>query len=207
MAELSTLGSVIKTAYEGEADTNAYSDAEKAKLGLYPASVGTDGQVLKVVSGAAAWADDSNTTYTAMSAAEATTGTATTARTISATVLAGAVAERLPAAASTAPAALAASSAVGTGTTWARADHVHAFPAQLATSRTIALTGGATASGSFNGSANLSLAVTLATPTGSVRGGVLQGAAVADATDETDVVAQFNALLASLRAAGVIAAS
>lgn len=32
-----------------------------------------------------------------------------------------------------------------------------------------------------------------------------QGAAVADAVDETDVVAQFNALLASLRTAGVIA--
>ena len=36
------------------------------------------------------------------------------------------------------------------------------------------------------------------------RGGVLQGPAVADAVDETDVVAQFNALLASLRTAGVI---
>jgi len=33
MAELSTLGSVIKTAYEGEANTNAYTDAEKTKLG------------------------------------------------------------------------------------------------------------------------------------------------------------------------------
>lgn len=32
-----------------------------------------------------------------------------------------------------------------------------------------------------------------------------QGAAVADAADSTEVVAQFNALLASLRAAGVIA--
>lgn len=31
-----------------------------------------------------------------------------------------------------------------------------------------------------------------------------QGAAVADAVDETDVVAQFNSLLASLRAAGII---
>jgi hypothetical protein len=34
---------------------------------------------------------------------------------------------------------------------------------------------------------------------------VTQGAAVADAVDDTDIVAQFNALLASLRAAGVIA--
>jgi len=32
MAELSTLGSVIKVAYEGEANTNAYTDAEKSKL-------------------------------------------------------------------------------------------------------------------------------------------------------------------------------
>lgn len=30
--ELSTLGSVIKTAYEAEADTNAFTDAEKSKL-------------------------------------------------------------------------------------------------------------------------------------------------------------------------------
>lgn len=32
MAELSTLGGVIKPAYEGEANTNAFTDAEKAKL-------------------------------------------------------------------------------------------------------------------------------------------------------------------------------
>jgi len=30
--ELSTLGNVIKSAYEAEADTNAFTDAEKAKL-------------------------------------------------------------------------------------------------------------------------------------------------------------------------------
>jgi len=34
--------------------------------------------------------------------------------------------------------------------------------------------------------------------------GITPGAAVADATDGTDVVTQFNALLASLRAAGFI---
>lgn len=33
MAELSTLGSVIKTAYEGQSDTNAFTDTEKSKLG------------------------------------------------------------------------------------------------------------------------------------------------------------------------------
>ena len=32
MAELSTLGGVIKTAYEGESNTNAFTDAEKSKL-------------------------------------------------------------------------------------------------------------------------------------------------------------------------------
>lgn len=32
MPELSTLGAVIKTTYEGEADTNAFTDAEKSKL-------------------------------------------------------------------------------------------------------------------------------------------------------------------------------
>jgi hypothetical protein len=43
--------------------------------------------------------------------------------------------------------------------------------------------------------------------TTSTRGLVLMGAAVADATDEGDVVTQFNALLASLRAAGSLATS
>lgn len=32
MAELSTLGDVIKTAYEGQENTNAYTDTEKTKL-------------------------------------------------------------------------------------------------------------------------------------------------------------------------------
>lgn len=32
MPELNTLGGVIKTTYEGEADTNAFTDAEKSKL-------------------------------------------------------------------------------------------------------------------------------------------------------------------------------
>lgn len=35
-------------------------------------------------------------------------------------------------------------------------------------------------------------------------GGVLLGAAVADSVDDTDVVAQLNALLAALRASGAI---
>lgn len=44
-----------------------------------------------------------------------------------------------------------------------------------------------------------------ATP--SVLGGVLEGAAVANATNTTDVITNFNALLASLRASGAIATS
>lgn len=33
MAELSTLGSVIKTAYEGESNTNAFTDSDKSTIG------------------------------------------------------------------------------------------------------------------------------------------------------------------------------
>lgn len=40
--------------------------------------------------------------------------------------------------------------------------------------------------------------------TATIHGTVLKGAAVTDATGETDIVAQFNALLASLRTAGII---
>ena len=79
------------------------------------------------------------------------------------------------------------------------------FPAAT---RTIALTGGATGtSAAFTGAANASIPVTLATPTASVRGGVLQGAAQADsvAADAAELVTDFNALLAKLRTAGVIA--
>lgn len=75
----------------------------------------------------------------------------------------------------------------------------------LATGRTFALTGGATGtSGAFTGAANASIPVVLATPGASLRGGVLQGAAVANATDEASAVTQLNALLASLRASGAI---
>lgn len=105
----------------------------------------------------------------------------------------------------TAPVALAATAAVGAGTTAARNDHVHPFPAQLATGRTIALSGGAVGtSTAFTGAANLTIATTLTAATGGTRGAVFQGAAVANATSETDVVAQFNALLASLRTTGII---
>lgn len=75
----------------------------------------------------------------------------------------------------------------------------------LATGRTFSLTGGATGtSAAFTGAANATIAVTLATPTATVRGGVLAGAAVANATDEASAITQLNALLASLRASGAL---
>jgi len=43
MAELSTLGHVIKAAYEGQPNTNAFTDAEKARLGALP-DLATSGQ-------------------------------------------------------------------------------------------------------------------------------------------------------------------
>lgn len=112
--------------------------------------------------GTVAWADvtDKPATFPPTIGATATTA------------LAGNTA--IPAASSTAPAALAAAAAVGTGTTFARADHVHAIP----------------------GASN-----------GTLRGTVLRAAAQADstATDVAGLVADFNALLAKLRTAGVIA--
>src|SRR5690625_7542785 len=39
MAELSTLGGVIKTAYEGESNTNAFTDSDKAAVGGIPTKV------------------------------------------------------------------------------------------------------------------------------------------------------------------------
>lgn len=100
---------------------------------------------------------------------------------------------------------------VGTSALYARQDHVHPLQtsvATLATGRTFSLSGGATGtSGTFNGSANSTIPVTLATPTIAVRGGVLQAPAQTDsvATDVEGLVADFNALLAKLRTAGVIA--
>jgi hypothetical protein len=67
------------------------------------------------------------------------------------------------------------------------------------------------------GTSNLTIGTTASTAkagnytppdaTTSTRGLVLMGAAVADATDGSDVVDQFNALLASLRAAGMLEAA
>lgn len=122
MAELSTLGAVIKAAYEGEANTNAFTDGEKSKLNGIAAGADVT-PALADVATSGAYGD--------------LTGTPT----------------------------------LGT----AAAQNVGAF----ATAAQGALADTAIQS-------------------------VPQGTAVADAVDETDVVAQFNALLASLRGAGLI---
>lgn len=108
---------------------------------------------------------------------------------------------------STPGAALAASASAGVATDAARSDHVHPFPSQLQTARTIALTGPVTGSQTFDGSANASIATTLAAATTSALGGVLQMPASIDsvATDVPTLVGDFNALLAKLRTAGIMA--
>lgn len=98
--------------------------------------------------------------------------------------------------------------AVGTSTLYARQDHVHPLQASVATlttGRTFSLSGGATGtSPAFNGSANATIPVTLAAPTLTVRGGVLQQAAIADVA-AAPTQAEFNSVLAALRAAGLLA--
>lgn len=42
MAEITTLGAPIKTAYEGQPNTNAFTDAEKTKLAGLPETVDAD---------------------------------------------------------------------------------------------------------------------------------------------------------------------
>lgn len=60
---------------------------------------------------------------------------------------------------------------------------------------------------SAGGTATWGAETTYSAATSNVLGLVKQGVAVKDATSAEDIVAQFNALLASLRTAGVIAAS
>lgn len=47
--ELSTLGSVIKTAYEGESDTNAFTDAEKTKLAAVESGATADQSAAEIL--------------------------------------------------------------------------------------------------------------------------------------------------------------
>lgn len=114
MAELSTLGDVIKVAYEGESNTNAFTDAEKSKLS-------------GIASGATVNSTDASLR--------------------------------------------------------ARSSHTGTQDASTITGLSEVATSGAY--GDLTGSP--------------------QGAAVADAASEEEVVQQFNSLLASLRAAGLIA--
>lgn len=136
MAELSTLGAVIKAAYEGEANTNAFTDTLQSKLNGIEAGA----QVNTVSPG------DIPTSPADIGAATAAQG------------------------------ALAASAVQPGDLGTAAAQNAEAF----ATAAQGALADTAIQS-------------------------VPQGTAVADAVDEADVVAQFNALLASLRGAGLIA--
>lgn len=78
---------------------------------------------------------------------------------------------------------------------------------KLATARTISLTGSVTGSASFDGSANVSIAATAAAATASTAGAVKQAATQANstATDVAGLVTDFNALLAKLKAAGIMA--
>lgn len=77
--------------------------------------------------------------------------------------------------------------------------------AQWTTPRTLTLSGACTGNASISGAANISITTALSAPTASVHGGIFLGAAVPNTADATTVVASFNALLASLRTAQVIA--
>ena len=147
MAELSTLGSVIKTAYEGQTNTNAYTDAEKSKL-----------------SGIAAGAQ--------VNPSVATTSANGLMSSSDKTKLDGVTAGAQP--------------NPGVATTSANGLMSSADKTKL--------------NGVAAGANNYSLPDAGA----SVKGGVLMATAVADAEDEMGAVAQLNALLAALRASGVL---
>lgn len=123
MAELSTLGSVIKTAYEGEPNTNAFTDALLSKLNGISTGADVTPELADVAT-TGAYSDLTGTPTLGSAASQPSSAFATAAQ--------GALADTA----------------------------IQSIPS---------------------------------------------GVAVADAVDETDVVGQFNALLASLRAAGLIA--
>lgn len=147
MAELSTLGHVIKEAYEGQTNTNAFTDDEKNKL-----------------SGIAAGAQ--------VNPPVATTGANGLMSSSDKTKLDGVTAGAQP--------------NPGVATTSANGLMSSSDKAKL--------------DGVSAGANNYSLPDAGT----SVRGGVLMASAVVDAADETEVLAQLNALLASLRASGVL---
>lgn len=152
MAELSTLGAVIKAAYEGETNTNAFTDALQAKLNGIAAGADVT-PALADVATSGAYGDLTGTPTLGTAAAQNVGAFATAAQ--------GALAE----------------SAVQ--------------PGDLGTAA-------AQDASAFATAAQGALADTAIQS-------VPQGTAVADAVDESDVVAQFNELLASLRGAGLIA--
>lgn len=168
MAELSTLGSVIKTAYEGEADTNAFTDAEKSKLAGIEAGAqvnvaapvqsvnGETGAVQLSAADVGALPDD----YTPPAAPVQSVNGQTGAVTLTAAAVGALPDDYTP------PAAPVQSVNGETGAVQLSAADVGALPDSYSPP---------------------------------------QGAAVSDAADESDAVTQLNALLASLRAAGIIA--
>src|SRR5690625_1434556 len=165
MAELSTLGGVIKTAYEGEANTNAYTDAEKTKL----AGIEEGAEVNAVTS------VNGETGAVELSAADV-----------------GA----LPSSYSPPPAPVASVNGE-TGAVQLTAADVGALPDDYTPpAAPVQSVNGET------GAVQLSAADVGALPDSY---SPPQGAAVSDAADESDAVTQLNALLASLRAAGIIA--
>lgn len=115
---------------------------------------------------------------------------------------------QLPKVATVAPLANGTAS-VGTSLLYARQDHVHPLQASVATlttGRTFSLSGGATGTSAvFTGAANATIPVTLATPTATVRGGILQQPAIADVSGRPLDESDYNALLAALRTAGLLA--
>ena len=137
MPELNTLGAVIKTTYEGEADTNAFTDAEKSKLAGIEAGA-------QVNVAAPVQSVNGQTGAVTLAAADV-----------------GALPDDY-----TPPAAPVQSVNGETGAVQLSAADVGALPDSYSPP---------------------------------------QGAAVSDAADESDAVTQLNALLASLRAAGIIA--
>lgn len=143
-------------------------------------------------------AEDAPTARTAIGAGTSNLALGTTAS----TALAGNTA--IPAASSTLPAALG-TAAIGVGTTFARADHVHTLPTIPALSSTApAALAAAAAVGVGTTSARADHVHAIpGVSVGAVRGTVLIQAAIPNAA-AAPTQAEFNAVLAALRAAGVI---
>jgi hypothetical protein len=94
-----------------------------------------------------------------------------------------------------------------TGTTALAGNGTAVAATKIATARSIALTGPVTGSVNFDGSANVSIPTTLIAASTSTVGGVKQASDQANSTapDVATLVTDFNALLAKLKTAGIMA--